>query len=398
MTTQQDLLDLPLAGLKVIEFTHMVMGPSIGLILADMGADVTKVEPVEGDNTRRLSGSGAGYFAMYNRNKKSLAIDLKAESGRRLVLELLSDADVLIENFRAGAMEALGFGYAALSTANPRLIYCSGKGFLTGPYENRTALDEVAQMMGGLAYMTGLPDRPMRAGASVIDVTGAMFGVIGILGALEQRHRTGLGQQITTSLYETTAFLVGQHMAQFSSTGTAAPPMSIRQSAWAVYDVFEAGDGERVFAAVVSDTQWRKFCESFGLAELLADPTLAKNTERVRQRERTLPVIRERFKQFDKAGLMAKLEATGLPFAPIAKPEELFDDPHLNAAGGLVGVTLPDGRATKLPALPIEMAGRRFGLRHDLPGIGANGRELLLARGLSEADVDALVAEGVISA
>jgi crotonobetainyl-CoA:carnitine CoA-transferase CaiB-like acyl-CoA transferase len=374
----------------------MVMGPSIGVIVADMGADVTKVEPVEGDNTRRLSGSGAGYFAMYNRNKKSLAVDLKSETGRRLVLELLADADVLIENFRSGAMEALGFGYEALSEVNPRLIYCSGKGFLAGPYENRTALDEVAQMMGGLAYMTGLPDRPMRAGASVIDVTGAMFGVIGILGALEQRHRTGLGQQITTSLYETTAFLVGQHMAQFASTGIAAPPMSIRQSAWAVYDVFEAGDGERVFAAVVSDTQWRKFCESFGFDDFLADTSLAKNTERVRQRDRTLPIIRERFKQFDKAALMAKLEATGLPFAPIAKPEELFDDPHLNAAGGLITVTLPDGRTTKLPALPIEMSGRRFGLRHDLPGIGANGRELLLSRGLSEADVDGLVAQGVL--
>ena len=394
-STQQDL---PLAGLKVIEFTHMVMGPSIGVILADMGADVIKVEPVQGDNTRRLSGSGSGYFAMYNRNKKSLAIDTKSAKGREIVQQLLGDADIVIENFRAGSMDELGFGYDALSKTNPRLIYCSGKGFLRGPYESRTALDEVAQMMGGLAYMTGLPDKPMRAGASVIDVTGAMFGVIGILGALEQRHRTGRGQRITTSLYETTAFLVGQHMAQFATTGKAAPPMSIRQSAWAVYDVFEASDGERVFAAVVSDTQWRKFCESFGFAEFLADESLAKNTERVRQRERTLPVIRERFTQFDKAGLMAKLEETGLPFAPIAKPEELFEDPHLNAAGGLVPVTLPDGRPTKLPALPIEMDGRRFGLRHDLPQIGADGRATLLACGLSEAEIDALVAQGVLAA
>lgn len=389
--------NLPLAGLKVIEFTHMVMGPSIGVILADMGADVTKVEPVQGDNTRRLSGSGAGYFAMYNRNKKSLAIDTKSDKGREIVQQLLSDADIVIENFRAGSMDELGFGYDELAKANPRLIYCSGKGFLTGPYEQRTALDEVAQMMGGLAYMTGLPDKPMRAGASVIDVTGAMFGVIGILGALEQRHRTGCGQRVVTSLYETTAFLVGQHMAQFATTGKAAPPMSIRQSAWAVYDVFEAGDGERVFAAVVSDTQWRKFCESFGFAEFLADESLAKNTERVRQRERTLPIIRERFKQFDKAGLMAKLEETGLPFAPIAKPEELLDDPHLNAAGGLVPVTLPDGRVTKLPALPIEMDGRRFGLRHDLPKIGADGRALLRLRGLAEAEIEALVEQGIVA-
>jgi crotonobetainyl-CoA:carnitine CoA-transferase CaiB-like acyl-CoA transferase len=394
MTTRE----LPLAGLKVIEFTHMVMGPSIGLILADMGAEVTKVEPVAGDNTRRLTGSGAGYFAMYNRNKKSLGVDLKSEAGRALVRDVLADADVLIENFRPGAMDELGFGYAALAARNPRLVYCSGKGFLAGPYAHRTALDEVAQMMGGLAYMTGLPDQPMRAGASVIDVTGAMFGVIGILGALEQRRRDGRGQQVTTSLYETTAFLVGQHMAQFAATGRAAPPMSIRQSAWAVYDVFQTRDNERVFAAVVSDTQWRKFCEAFALDEFLADAALARNTERVRQRDRTLPVIRARFKEFDKADLMARLDATGLPFAPIARPEDLFDDPHLNAAGGLVDVTLPDGRATKLPALPIEMDGRRFGLRHDLPAIGAHGAALLRERGLGEAEIAALVAAGVLHA
>jgi crotonobetainyl-CoA:carnitine CoA-transferase CaiB-like acyl-CoA transferase len=388
--------ELPLTGLKVIEFTHMVMGPTMGLILGDMGADVTKIEPLEGDNTRRLTGSGAGYFAMYNRNKKSLALDLKSEAGQRIAANLLADADVLIENFRPGAMAALGFGYEALAARNPRLIACSGKGFLSGPYENRTALDEVAQMMGGLAYMTGLPDKPMRAGASVIDVTGAMFGVIAILGALEQRRRSGRGQQVTCSLYETTTFLVGQHMAQHAVTGQPAPPMSIRQSAWAVYDVFEAGDGERVFAAVVSDTQWRKFCEDFGFDDFLADASLAKNADRVRQRERTLPVIRERFKEFSKASLMAQLEATGLPFAPIAKPQDLFDDPHLNAAGGLVGVTLPDGRATKLPALPIEMDGQRFGLRRDLPAIGADSRELLRARGVSEADLDALSAAGVV--
>jgi crotonobetainyl-CoA:carnitine CoA-transferase CaiB-like acyl-CoA transferase len=394
MTTRE----LPLAGLKVIEFTHMVMGPSIGLILADMGAEVTKVEPVAGDNTRRLTGSGAGYFAMYNRNKKSLGVDLKSEAGRALVRDVLADADVLIENFRPGAMDELGFGYAASAARNPRLVYCSGKGFLAGPYAHRTALDEVAQMMGGLAYMTGLPDQPMRAGASVIDVTGAMFGVIGILGALEQRRRDGRGQQVTTSLYETTAFLVGQHMAQFAATGRAAPPMSIRQSAWAVYDVFQTRDNERVFAAVVSDTQWRKFCEAFALDEFLADAALARNTERVRQRDRTLPVIRARFREFDKADLMARLDATGLPFAPIARPEDLFDDPHLNAAGGLVDVTLPDGRATKLPALPIEMDGRRFGLRHDLPAIGAHGAALLRERGLGEAEIAALVAAGVLHA
>ncbi|WAC71943.1 CaiB/BaiF CoA-transferase family protein [Roseateles sp. SL47] len=389
---------LPLAGLRVVEFTHMVMGPAMGVILADLGAEVTKVEPVEGDNTRRLVGSGAGYFPMYNRNKRSLAIDLKSEAGRQVVRDLLADADVLIENFRGGAMEALGLGYEALAALNPRLIYCSGKGFLRGPYEHRTALDEVAQMMGGLAYMTGLPGRPMRAGASVIDVTGAMFGVIGVLAALAERERTGRGQALTTSLYETTAFLVGQHMAQYAVTGKPAPPMSERQSAWAVYDVFEAADGERVFAAVVSDTQWRKFCEAFGLDEFLADSSLARNTDRVRQRERTLPVIRARFQQLSQGALMAKLEEAGLPFAPIARPEDLFDDPHLNAEGGLIPVTLAEGRTARLPALPLAMNGHRFGLRHDLPGVGADGPAVLRAHGVSESAIEALIAAGVLHA
>jgi crotonobetainyl-CoA:carnitine CoA-transferase CaiB-like acyl-CoA transferase len=387
---------LPLAGLKVVEFTHMVMGPSMGLILADLGAEVLKVEPLEGDNTRRLTGSGAGYFPMYNRNKASLALDVKSPMGLDAALRLLDVADILIENFRPGAMEALGLGYTALRARNPRLIYCSGKGFLAGPYAHRTALDEVAQMMGGLAHMTGLPGKPMRAGASVIDVTGAMFGVIGILAALEQRHRSGQGQQVTTSLYETTAFLVGQHMAQYAVTGKPAPPMSQRQSAWAVYDVFEAAQEAKVFVAVVSDTQWRAFCEAFGFAEFAADESLARNNDRVRQRERILPVIRAHFATLSQAELMTRLEYIGLPFAPVVRPEDLFDDPHLNS-GGLVPLTLPGGITTKLPALPIEMGdAQRFGLRRELPDVGAGGCEALLAAGLGAAEVQALMAAGVL--
>ncbi|MFH7042247.1 CaiB/BaiF CoA transferase family protein [Paucibacter sp. JuS9] len=388
---------LPLAGLTVIEFTHMVMGPSMGLILADLGAEVLKIEPLEGDNTRRLGGSGAGYFPMYNRNKSSLALDMKSPAGLATALRLIDGADIVIENFRPGAMEALGLGYAALSARNPRLIHCSGKGFLSGPYERRTALDEVAQMMGGLAYMTGLPDKPMRAGASVIDVTGAMFGVIAILAALEQRHSTGRGQAVTTSLYETTAFLVGQHMAQYAVTGKPAPPMSQRQSAWGVYDIFESCHGEKVFVAVVSDTQWRMLCEAFGFIEFAADEALARNNERVRQRERILPVIRERFRLYSQADLMLKLERTGLPFAPVARPEQLFDDPHLNA-GGLLPVTLPGGQQTKLPALPIEMDSQRLGLRREPPAVGQGGPEALLAAGLTQAEVQALLDQGVLRA
>lgn len=394
--TEGPLKPKPLAGLRVVEFTHMVMGPAIGMILADLGADVTKVEPLGGDNTRRLLGSGAGYFPMYNRNKKSICIDTKTAAGKAAAKRLIDTADIVVENFRPGAMTALGLGYAELSETNPRLIYCSGKGFLAGPYEHRTALDEVAQMMGGLAYMTGPPGKPMRAGASVIDVTGAMFGVIGILAAVEERHRTGMGQEVTSSLYETTAFLVGQHMAQLAVTGKAAPPMSVRLSAWAVYDIFEAGDGGQVFIGVVSDTQWRKFCEAFEFKEFLADRSLDQNGARVMRRERILGVLRERFATFSKSQLMAKLEDTGLPFAPVARPEDLFDDPHLNAQGGLVDLTLPSGKKTRLPALPVTMAGKRFGTYRDLPDEGANTRESLLAAGLTHEEIEQLINDGIV--
>ncbi|WP_028604296.1 CaiB/BaiF CoA transferase family protein [Ottowia thiooxydans] len=387
--------DLPLSGLMVVEFTHMVMGPSMGLILADLGAEVIKIEPLEGDNTRRLTGSGAGYFPMYNRNKASLALDVKSEAGRDAALRLLNKADIVLENFRPGAMDALGLGYEKVSVSNPGVIYCSGKGFLSGPYAHRTALDEVAQMMGGLAYMTGLPDKPMRAGASVIDVMGGMFGVIGIMAALEQRHRTGQGQLVTTALYETTAFLVGQHMAQFAVTGKPAPPMTQRQSAWAVYDIFETKDQSKVFVAVVTDTQWRGFCAAFGLDELGTDPTLQKNNDRVRQKDRYISLLRERLGSFGKEELMQKLEAIGLPFAPVAKPEDLFEDPHLKA-GGLVNITLPSGESTSLPGLPISMGDRRMGVRRDVPAIGEGGAQALLDAGISKEHLQAMQDAGVL--
>jgi crotonobetainyl-CoA:carnitine CoA-transferase CaiB-like acyl-CoA transferase len=390
------MAQLPLAGIKVVEFTHMVMGPAVGVILADLGAEVTKIEPLQGDNTRRLKGSGAGYFAMYNRNKRSLCLDLKSEQGAEIARSLIADADVLIENFRPGAMEKLGFGYAAMSADNPRLIYCSAKGFLSGPYEHRTALDEVTQMMGGLAYMTGPPGQPLRAGSSVIDITGGMFGVIGVLAALEERHRTGQGQQVTSSLYETTAFMVGQHMAQEAVLGEIPPPMSVRRSAWAVYDIFETADAEKVFVGIVSDTQWAKFCEAFGFDELGADQELADNNGRVAARERIMPLIQAHFRGMSKQDLMDQLETTGLPFAPIARPHDLIEDPHLNAAGGLLQLDLPDGGSAKLPALPLEFSGERLGLRRQVPAAGVDTEEVLTGMGLTEDQIRMLRQQAII--
>lgn len=369
----------PLAGIRVIEFTHMVMGPAAGAILAALGADVTRIEPAEGDKTRSLLGSGAGYFPMYNRHKKSVSLDLKSADGLATAKALAAEADILIENFRPGALDKLGLGYDALSQANPRLIYCSAKGFLPGPYEKRTALDEVAQMMGGLAYMTGPPGRPLRAGSSVIDVTGGMFGVIGVLAALEERHRTGKGKLVQASLFETTVYLVGQHMAQLAVTGKPASPMPARISAWAIYDVFETKD-DPVFIGVVTDALWEKFCKLFGLDDLWADESLRKNNERVLQRERILPQIRALIGGYTRAEVIERLEGTGLPFAPIGKPEDMFDDPHLIASGALEPVMLTDGTETHLPTIPIAFDGELVARPSTLPAAGADNdhmREML---------------------
>ena len=384
---------LPLEGLRVIEFCHVVMGPTCGLVLADMGAEVIKVEPLEGDHTRKLTASGAGFFPTYNRNKKSFAADLKSPQGHEAVMKLIASADVMIENFRPGAMDKLGFGYEALRKLKPALIYCSLKGFLPGPYEHRTGLDEVVQMMGGLAYMTGGRYGPLRAGASVNDVMGGMFGVIAILGALHQRKATGEGQFVQSALFENNAFLMGQHMLEGLATGKPVSPMPDRIRAWALYDNFKTCEGELVFVGVVTDTQWKVFCESFGLGGLLADPALKTNPQRVEARPRILPIVTEIFAKMSKADLMARCDELGLPFAPIAKPEDLFDDPHLNAKGGLTPVTMPNGIKTKVPNLPIEMDGARLGTRLDIPKIGEHTREILSSLGYGAAAITKLIAE-----
>ncbi len=384
----------PLAGLQVIEFTHMVMGPTVGHILAGLGADVVRVEPIGGDRTRRLLGSGAGYFPMYNRGKRSISLELKSDAGLAVARDLVDRADILVENFRPGALDRLGLGYDRVAATNPRLVYCSEKGFLPGPYEQRTALDEVAQMMGGLAYMTGPPGQPLRAGASVIDVTGGMFGVIAILAALEERHRTGKGQKVVASLFETTAYLVGQHMAQLAVTGKPAAPMPARVSAWAIYDVFQTRD-DPVFIGVVTDALWEKFCALFALDALWADHSLRENNQRVLARERILPVIRNLIAGMTRAEVIARLDGTGLPFAPIGKPEELFDDPHL-AAGGMEEVELDDGTITRLPVIPLEMGGRRPGQRQRLPLPGADSAAVLASLGYKSDTIEALLSGGAV--
>lgn len=391
----------PLAGLRVVEFTHMVMGPTCGMVLADMGAEVIKVEPIDGDRTRRLLGAGSGFFPLFNRNKKSIGIDLHDPVGAEVARKLCASADVVAENFKPGTMAKYGLDYTALSAVNPRIIYISHKGFLPGPYDHRTALDEVVQMMGGLAYMTGRPGDPLRAGTSVNDIMGGLFGAIGALGALIQRGISGKGMEVQSALYENNVFLMGQHMLQYAMTGKHPAPMPARDNPWAVYDVFTVRDGEQIFLAAVSDAQWQTFCTVLGFPDLKADPSLATNNQRVAVRPALLKDLAARLAPRSAGELSAMMEKAGLPFAPIRRPEDLFDDEHLLATGGLADVRLPDGpkagQMVKTTLFPITMQGERLGVRLHPPTLGEHTRELLAGLGYSAGEMDNLHRQAAVS-
>ncbi|AJP57047.1 formyl-CoA transferase [Pandoraea vervacti] len=388
---------MPLKGIRVVEFSHMVMGPACGMVLGDLGADVIKVEPVGGDATRRLLGTGAGFFRTFNRNKRSLAVDVNRPEGRELILRLVSASDVVTENFKPGRMRQIGLDYATLSRLNPALVYVSLKGFLPGPYAARTALDEVVQMMAGLAYMTGPPGQPLRAGTSVNDIMGGVFGALAAMAALYERKTTGRGQEVQGALFENCVLLAAQHMQQYAVTGVAPDPMPARVSAWGIYDVFTARDGVQIFLAVVSDSQWRIFCDVFGRHDLAEDPRLATNNDRVLARDWLIPLLRDMMQGFDASYLAAAFERHGLPFAPIVKPQALFDDPHLRESGGLGELMTEDGESTQVPLLPITMAGQRLPARMPLPAAGEHTNDILRDLGYLDSQISRLLREGVVA-
>nr|WP_057927412.1 CaiB/BaiF CoA-transferase family protein [Burkholderia ambifaria] len=368
---------LPLDGVRVIEFTHMVMGPTCGMILADLGAEVIKIEPPGGDKTRKLPGLGIGFFRTFNRNKKSVVLDINTPQGKDAAVELIGTCDVMLENFRPGLMAKLGLDYDTLSKVFPRLVYVSHKGFLPGPYEQRLALDEVVQMMGGLSYMTGPVGRPLRAGTSVNDIMGGMFGAIGVLAALRERDATGRGQEVQSALFENCVFLSAQHMQQYAMTHEAPPPMPARVSAWSVYDVFTLADDEQLFIGAVSDKQFVTLCDVLGRPDLPAEPRFASNALRVAVRPALLDVLGDILKDHRVDELTPKLEAAGIPYAPIVRPEQLLDDPHLKASGGLVPMVADDGTTTDVVLLPLTMGGRRPGVRQALARVGEHTHEIL---------------------
>lgn len=394
----------PLAGLRVLEFSHTVMGPTAGLLFAELGADVIKVEPApDGDRTRRLGGFGAGFFAGFNRNKRSLAIDLKSPVGQAVTYRLVRGADIVLENFGPGTMERLNCGWEQLAPLNPRLIYLALKGYLAGPYEHRPALDEVVQFQTGLAWMTGPPGRPLRAGASVIDIMGAMFGVIAVQGALRERDATGKGQRVSSALFESAAFLMSTHMAGMAATGLEARPMPARRGAWAVYDVFDTAGGEQLFIGVTSDQQWKRFVEEFGLCELAADPRMAANVTRLAERSWLIPALQQTIGALPRQDIEQRCERCNVSWAPVAQPGDLFTDPHLLATGGLVDVFVSrfgaeGGKWTGLPALPVEFGDRRDRpkVTRQPPKIGEHNQEILAEAGLTLGEITELAAAGVI--
>jgi crotonobetainyl-CoA:carnitine CoA-transferase CaiB-like acyl-CoA transferase len=380
-----------LAGIRVIEFTHAVMGPLAGLVLADMGAEVIRVEPApQGDHTRQLKGFGTGFYTFFNRNKKSIAVDLKSGEGQEIINKLLSTADVLIENFGPGTAERLGFGYDDASAINPGLIYCRLKGFMEGPYIGRTALDEVVQMMSGLAYMTGLPGQPLRAGASIVDIMGGTFGAVGVILALRERDQSGQGSLVENGLFETAAFIMGQHMAYSAISQEPVPPMAVRVSPWAIYQQFETADGKRVFIGVTSDKHWQQFCKAFDRQDLLADESLTTNNDRILAHDSLLPDLTDMFAALTLNEIIERCEVAKIPFSPIAHPEDLFDDPQLNEGDSLVSVQLPDGRQAKLPRLPLAIDSQRPKLRSEAPNLGQNSRTMLLELGYDDLQINHL--------
>lgn len=380
----------PLKGIRVVEMTHMIMGPSCGQFLALLGAEVIKVEPPGGDKTRHLTGMGRGFFPTFNRGKRSVTLDLKSPAGRGALDRLLATADVFVENFRDSALAGLGMTPESLRERYPRLIVVSCKGFLHGPYQDRTALDEVVQMMSGLAYMTGPSGRPLRIGSSANDIMAGLFGALGVLGALMERERSGEGRAVRVGLFENCLLLVAQHMVQFELDGREAPPMPEREFTWPVYDIFTTRDGRQIFVGAVTEGQWEVLCRELGLERLLDHPDLRGKMAKIEARSWTLPLFAEAIANRDFSDLAAMLEVRGLPFSPINRPAEMYEDPHVMRPGGLHRSALPEGRAFRAPGLPLEVDGEipaPDGL--DIAEAGADTEAVLSRLGLSAAEIAA---------
>ena len=373
--------DQPLAALKVVELGHIVAGPTASLILAEFGAQVTKIERSGSGDQARANTHNQGHFVSYNSNKRSVCLELGVPSDKALLLRLLDECDVLIDNFAPGALDRAGLDYETLSARNPRLIHASIKGFLPGLHGDLPLTDEPAQMRGGLAYMTGPNGRPLRAGTSIVDITGAMFAAIGVLVALEDRRRTGVGRKIDVGLFESVVFLVGQHVARASMTGEVPEPLAERgmgrDLGWGIYRTFRTRDDKDIFVAVLSDNHWERFCAEFGLHELRADQSLSTNMGRARQHARLSDITSALMAQLDFKAAVERLNKARLPCAPVNTPLDLLDDAHLASLDFLKTVRSAQGQKARIASLPIASPTWFDFPRGDPPTLGEHTKEIL---------------------
>lgn len=379
----------PLSGIRVVEMSHMIMAPSCGMFLHSLGAEVIKVEPPGGDKTRRLTGMGSPFFPLFNRGKKSVQLDLKSEAGRAALDKLLSTADVFLENFRDESLPRMGADLDEMRAKYPKLIIASHKGFLAGPYKNRTAMDEVVQMMTGLAYMTGPTGRPLRVGSSANDIMGGLFGAFSIVLSLLERKSTGKGRDLRIGLFENCLLLVAQHMVQFELEGENPPPMPERTFSWPVYDIFKTADDQQIFVSAVTEGQWSVLCDMLKLEELKSDPRLQTKMDTINARSWTIPMIGQKIAEWGAAELIAAMEARGISFAPIHKPCDMFDDPHVSRPGGLTRSRVPDGREFRVPSLPFSVDGLMIAGGGDPPVLGADTGAILQDIGLTAEEIAA---------
>jgi len=389
---------LPLEGMRVIEMGQIVAGPTAGLIFGDMGAEVIKVEPPGSGGPSRPGNQRNGSFFFLNRNKRSIVLDLASPDGHQIAMRLIGGADVLIENMAPGTMARLGLGYTKLHVEFPRLVYCSIKGYLTGPYQSRPLMDEPGQMAAGLAYMTGPPGQPLRAGASVVDIGAAAFAVIGVLTALRERDKTGQGQHVTGGLFETALFYVGQHMSWAQLTGKEPQPMSVARSEVrpAIDDLFTCKDGRQAFIGIVSDGQWRRVCSVLELEDLAANPKFEHNAGRLENRQMLMERIGTAVSKLDSHDVVEMLVNAGVIGAPLHTPLSVLEDPHVMADGRTLSVQI--GKvAGRLPPMPLETSDYSFGVRRSAPAnAGEHTREVLLELGYRADELDALARKGVL--
>lgn len=385
----------PLKGIRVVEMSHMIMGPSCGMFLAFLGAEVIKIEPPQGDKTRYLSGMGSPFFPLFNRGKKSVQLDMRTEAGAKALHKLLGTADVFVENFRDDSLAKMGADLAELRARYPKLIIASHKGFLKGPYQNRTAMDEVVQMMTGLAYMTGPSGRPLRVGSSANDIMAGLFGALSIVSAVLERQSTSQGRDIRVGLFENCLLLVAQHMVQYELEGVNPPPMPERTFSWPVYDIFTTADGQQTFVGAVTEGQWATLCDILGLTELKSDPRLQTKMDTINARSWTLPLVERAIAERQSADLVVAFERAGIPFSPIAKPSDMFADPHVMRPGGLATSRLPDGKTFRAPSLPFEIDGQMMAGGGDVASLGQHTEEILGQLGLDAETIEA--ARGLVS-